>query len=184
MATTAISALALIFLACSKISDDGVTEKSAQQKPASCAGCDFTAVLTQSEIDGLLHMREEEKMARDIYLAFYDLYKKPVFKNIASSEQKHMDAVLFLINGYGLKDPAEGKEVGEFTDAFQSLYNDLLAKGTTITSAYEVGVIIEETDIDDLSGLLAATTVPNLVRVYSNLLTASQTHLATFKSKL
>ena len=53
-----------------------------------------------------MHMREEEKVARDVYLEFYEIYGNVIFKNIADSEQKHMDAVLALIVGYGLDDPA------------------------------------------------------------------------------
>ena len=53
-----------------------------------------------------------------------------------------MDAVLNLLNGYGLADPVAGMGAGEFTPAFQSLYNDLVAKGNTLIGAYEVGVQI------------------------------------------
>ena len=43
-------------------------------------------------------MREEEKLARDVYLTLYDIWGTPAFNNIASSEQTHMDAVLMLID--------------------------------------------------------------------------------------
>jgi hypothetical protein len=175
LAAAAAIGLAVIFSACSKIDD--VVEKSAQN-PLSGVSCDFTAILSDEEIDGLLHMYEEEKMARDVYLKFYELYQTPVFRNIASSEQKHVDAMLFLINGY------EVTNDGRYADKFKALYDGFIALGTTITAAYEVGVEIEETDIADLTAYVAATTIPNLVQVYTNLLAASQTHLSTFTSKL
>ena len=53
--------------------------------------------LTESEIQGILFMREEEKLARDVYLALAERWDMNVFSNIARSEQTHMDSVLTLI---------------------------------------------------------------------------------------
>ena len=53
--------------------------------------------LTQSEIDDLLYMHEEEKLARDVYLTLYEKWDLALFNNIATSEQRHMDAVDTLI---------------------------------------------------------------------------------------
>ena len=55
------------------------------------------APLSQAEIDGLLYMREEEKLARDVYQALYAEWESPAFANIAVSEQQHMDSILALI---------------------------------------------------------------------------------------
>jgi len=68
------------------------------------------------EIEGLLFMREEEKLARDVYLTLYDQWNLSIFKNIAASESAHMDAILTLLERYGIDDPAAGKDVGEFTN--------------------------------------------------------------------
>ena len=62
--------------------------------------------LNAEEEAGLLFMREEEKLARDVYLELFDEWGLRVFENIAESEQKHMDAVLYLLGKYGLEDPA------------------------------------------------------------------------------
>lgn len=188
-APIAVAGLIILFAACTKnpeiaggapmIPDDGSALYSLLTKE-----CDFSAVLTDDEIAGLLHMREEEKLARDIYLGFSKIYDVPVFSNIAASEEKHMAAVLFLIEGYGLTDPVAGKEVGEFTDAFQELYVDLLAKGIlSLEQAYEVGVTIEEQDIEDLQKCIEETKVTNILNVYSNLLNASENHLKAFKKQ-
>ena len=67
--------------------------------------------LSLDETEGILLMREEEKMARDAYIIFYQKWKQPVFTNISQAEQTHMDAVLLLVNKYSLTDPV-GTEPG------------------------------------------------------------------------
>lgn len=190
LALTAVTGLIILFTACTKnpdapggpptIQDDGSDLYDLINKE-----CDFSATLTEDEISGLLHMREEEKLARDIYLGFFEIYGIQVFRNIAASEQRHMDAVLFLINGYGLTDPVNGKEIGQFTDAFQNIYDELYSMGSLdLEGAFEVGVIIEEQDIEDLKEYLSETAVTNIVKVYTNLLNASENHLNVFKKRL
>ncbi len=140
------------------------------------------AVLTDSEADGLAFMREEEKLAHDLYLALSDQYGLPVFANIARSESLHMDAMLTLLNVYDLPDPAAGKQAGEFTDAtLQALYDDLLARAQDSSAeALRVAALVEETDILDLQARLAQTDQADITRVYQNLLQASGMHLRSF----
>ena len=129
-------------------------------------------------------MREEEKMARDLYLAFYELWGTPVYQNIAASEQAHMDAILLVINQFGLQDPAAGNEPGVFNDpTLQDLYNQLLAAGTlSQIDALLTGAAVEEIDILDLQGSLAQTNNEAIVPVYLNLLAGSENHLRAFVS--
>ena len=61
--------------------------------------------LTEDEISGILFMREEEKLARDVYLYLYEIYPLRPFLNISKSEQAHMDAIKYLIDTYELEDP-------------------------------------------------------------------------------
>ena len=140
------------------------------------------AVLTDSEADGLAFMREEEKLAHDLYVALADQYGLPVFANIARSESLHMDAMLTLLNVYDLPDPAAGKQAGEFTDAtLQALYDDLLARAQESSAeALRVAALVEETDILDLQARLAQTDQADITRVYQNLLQASGMHLRSF----
>jgi len=137
--------------------------------------------LTQDEIDALLFMREEEKLARDVYLALYEKWDLVIFKNIAKSEQRHMDSVKTLIDRYGLEDPMLG-EAGEFTNQeLQSLYNELVIKGSqSITDALLVGGAIEEIDILDLQDGLKDTTNADVSRVFESLLRGSYNHLKAF----
>ena len=149
------------------------------------AGQLFAAALSPAEEDSLLYMREEEKVARDVYTALYDKYGLTVFGNIALSEQKHMDAIKILLVRYNLKDPALGP--GVFTDKYlQDMYDALIKKGNlSATDALEVGVEIEVTDIADLEeGLAIKPLHKDIQRVYQNLMAGSENHLAAFESVL
>lgn len=145
----------------------------------------FSEVLTEDEVAGLFEMREEEKLAHDVYIYFYETYEYLVFNNISKSEDAHSSAVLYLLNGFGLADPAvEG--VGEFNaDLFKTLYADLTAQGSTsLADALKVGAFIEEYDIADLQLHLEETTNTAILRVYNNLLRGSQTHLKAYTAAL
>jgi hypothetical protein len=124
--------------------------------------------LTQTEIDALRFMREEEKLARDVYLALKEKWGLAVFSNIAESEQQHMDKVLYLLGKYELQDPALGP--GYFTDeVLQDLYNDLLAKGIlSLIDALEVGVIIEMADIEDIKYYINLIDNKDIIQVFTN----------------
>jgi hypothetical protein len=145
-------------------------------------GIILPAELKDSEISWLTYMREEEKLARDVYLTLYNKYQSRIFKNIATSEQTHMDAVKTLLDRYGIQDPAAGNGPGEFTNRdLQALYTELINKGSiSLNEAFKVGVEIEETDIGDLKEAIAASTPKDIVKVYTNLLQASLNHLQAF----
>jgi hypothetical protein len=70
--------------------------------------------LTEVEAEGLIFMREEEKLARDVYLTLYDQWDIPIFQNIARSEQTHTDAIKNLLDTYGLVDPMVNDKIGVF----------------------------------------------------------------------
>lgn len=142
--------------------------------------------LSDEEIEGILFMREEEKLAQDVYRALYDLWGQPVFQNIASSEQAHMDAIKTLIDRYDLDDPAAGNDVGEFTDTvLQELYDQLVVEGSeSLASALRVGAAIEEIDILDLQERMAETDAADVQHVYENLMRGSRNHLRAFASTL
>jgi hypothetical protein len=181
--------LALLFAACAETEsiDESLAaaEKSVELYAEQGDSCAYDGVLTQEEIDGLLLMREEEKLARDVYSYFDGLYDVAIFGNIAKSEDTHTNAVLSLLEGYGIEDPAlEG--VGEFsTDAFNELYSSLILQGSdSLTAALIVGATIEDLDIFDLTELLEVTVNEDVVQVYSNLLKGSENHMRAFVSAL
>lgn len=142
--------------------------------------------ITQNEIDGLIHMRIEEKLARDVYTVMGVTYNAKVFLNIKLSEQAHMNAVKRQLDKYGVPDPLTIDEVGVFpTEEFQTLYDQLIAQGNvSLTEALLVGVAIEELDIADLEAQLAFVTNPGITNLYTNLKAGSVSHLAAFNKNL
>lgn len=142
--------------------------------------------LTQIEQDGLLFLREEEKLARDVYTALYASSGLQIFSNISQSEQRHMNAALTLLQTYGLTDPVGSNAAGVFTNTdLQSLYDQLVAQGAASQiAALQVGVLIEETDIADLEVAIGNTDKPDVIRVYNNLLKGSRNHLSAFNNNL
>lgn len=138
--------------------------------------------LSTAEKSDLLFMREEEKLARDVYLTLYETWGLTVFSNIASSEQSHMDAVLKLLRTYRLTDPAAGLAIGEFSNPdLQSLYDTLMEKGgLSALDALQVGGIIEETDMHDLVAAMERADNADLDSTYENLLCGSRNHLRAF----
>lgn len=159
-------------------------EKSAEVA-ALCGTCDFSGTLTEAEIAGLMEMREEEKLAKQVYVFFYEKYEHRVFNNISKSENAHTSAVLYLIDGFGLTDPTPDSETEFSNPLFTDLYAQLTAKGSeSLIEALKVGAFIEELDINDLQNLIETTENPTIKRVYGNLLSASKIHLKAFTNSL
>ncbi len=150
------------------------------------AVADFDTELTDAEITGLIYMREEEKLAHDVYLALYDLWGLSLFQNIAGSEHTHTNAVKQLLDTFNIPDPADTSPAGAFTNPdLQALYDDLIAIGKkSLGDALKVGAAIEEIDILDLEESLLEVQNPNIQRVYENLLRGSENHLRAFISTL
>ena len=136
--------------------------------------------------DGILLMREEEKLARDVYLALYDTWGLRTFMNIAQAEQQHMDSVAYLLDINNIADPAEGSDVGVFkNEEIDKLYTSLVEQGSTsVVEALKVGALIEDLDIADLERLLSETTDADAIRVYENLLRGSENHMRAFINQL
>jgi hypothetical protein len=142
--------------------------------------------LTLQEEESLLFMREEEKLARDVYLYLYDIWGDKIFLNISDSEQQHTDAVLGLIEKYNLPDPAADTAVGEFDNLdLQGLYDLLTAQGAaSFIDALIVGATIEDLDINDLNSQLLFIDNADIILVYESLLKGSRNHLRAFTGRL
>jgi hypothetical protein len=139
-----------------------------------------------SEADGLIFMLEEEKLARDVYLTLGEIWGTRIFTNIAGAEQTHMDAVMGLIDTYGLEDPVGDNAIGVFENPeLQEMFNDLVNTGSeSVEAALSVGALIEEVDIEDLHIYLEATDSSDITTVYEHLLMGSENHLRAFTSQL
>lgn len=142
--------------------------------------------LSEAEIKGLLHMREEEKLARDVYLTLYQNWDHQVFQNIARSEQRHMDAVKALLDKYNIIDPVIDDTVGVFSEQkILNLYYELVQEGRiSLVKALRVGALIEDLDIFDLKEFLQVADNVDIQTVYQNLMKGSRNHLRAFVSQL
>ncbi len=141
--------------------------------------------LTQAEIDDLKFLREEEKLARDVYLFSYNKYQVSIFNNISQSEQKHMNSVLNLMNKYGIPDSAS-TEIGVFNNTdLQQLYTALTTQANiSLIEALKVGATIEDLDINDIDDFISNTNKSDILNVYDNLTCGSKNHIRSYTSQL
>ena len=139
-----------------------------------------------AETADLVYMREEEKLARDLYTTFYEIYDYRVFERIAASEARHTEAIKAVLDRYGIADPITDDTPGVFADAtLQTLYDQLLAQGSaSLVDALTVGATVEDVDIADLMDGLTRTDNEDIRTVYQNLLKGSENHLRAFTSVL
>lgn len=136
-------------------------------------------------VEMLTYLIEEEKLAHDVYTVLYEMYGSKVFGNILESESTHQEKVLELLDAYGVADPRDS-ELGVFNDPdLQALYDQLIAKGSlSAQDAFEVGVMIEEKDIADITDQLALTSDSEIVTVLEKLRSGSENHLRAFNRQL
>ena len=143
--------------------------------------------LNEAEKSSLLKMREEEKLARDVYLTLGKKWDINVFQNIPEAEQRHMDAVATLLERYELDDPVTDDTVGVFSsEEFSQLYEQLVEDGSrSLADALTVGATIEDLDIFDLNEALAGDIDNQDIRqVYGNLVRGSRNHMRAFTGQL
>jgi hypothetical protein len=148
------------------------------------AGSTSGTSLNQAEIDWLTHMRQEEKLAHDVYQVLFEKWGVSIFSNIANSEQRHTDAIENQIDKYGVSDPVANENThGNFADpALNTLYEQLITRGlSSLKDAYQVGLDIETLDIKDLKIAIIDTTHSDIDNVYSHLLHGSYSHLNAFQ---
>lgn len=175
----AIMSSGLLFSQCSEGSGSGLQDVSSESSQVG----DSLQNPDDELIQGILYMREEEKLARDVYLSLNEIFPLRPFQNISKSEQAHMDAMLYLIELYGLEDPVGNNPVGKFeNEELQALYDELIETGSkSKEDALRVGALIEEVDILDLQHELEkAVAHDEITRVYTNLCNASENHLRAF----
>jgi hypothetical protein len=137
--------------------------------------------LNDTEIHHLEFIREEEKLARDVYIELYKDYPLSVFASIAKSEQRHTDAVANLLSYYQLPDPFIDQHGAFTSDYIQFLFDWLTAVGKqSMEQALLVGAFIEEYDILDIWKAESETNEERINFVYKNLYEGSYNHLDGF----
>lgn len=180
----------VVFSSCDKGSQTDVSDEfksttvSNISEDCSCL-VNPAASITPEEEDMIRYMREEEKLARDVYVAFFEQYEINIFNNIARSEQRHMDAILCLLEHYGIEDPASS-EAGVFNDpVLQNLYDDLINQGAaSLDDALTVGATIEDVDIFDLEGYVNQTSNEAILNIFGRLKCGSRNHMRAFSGLL
>ena len=149
--------------------------------------------------DDMKFMREEEKLARDVYATLYDFHLAKgltltVCDNIAYSEQRHMDAMKQLLDNYDMADSAVEGGQGTYPESCRdaecmfnniglgTLYAELVADGKVSgLGTLLAGGLIEEVDMIDLAEAIAnAEGYADIQGVYDNLLCGSRNHLRAF----
>jgi hypothetical protein len=168
-------ALAPVLTACGG-GDEVVTGAAGPALDGATARAASAEDLSADEIAGLLFMREEEKLAHDVYVALYARWGAQVFNNIVPSEAQHTEAVRQLILSHGLPDPAATTPPGVFVNTeLQQLHDALVAQGQPrLIDALKVGCLIEEKDIVDIEEKKRQVLdEPDIVNAYDNLLRSS-----------
>ena len=163
------------------------------------------------EASHLTFMREEEKLARDVYLTLAGLYPdQGVFDRIATtSEQTHTDTMRDKLALYNLPDPNPttndlpasigvftGVEWGwYFTEKFEALTSK--ARKSELDALY-VGAFIEELDMHDIAICpdvmvkagypqpcgLEYTDESGLINAYNSLIDGSENHLRAYVGQI
>jgi hypothetical protein len=142
--------------------------------------------LTDSEMKGLLYMREEEKLSLDVYVVLAKKWGSRPFGNISQAEQSHMKSVKVLLDKYGLADPIANLKPGLFKDeSLQKLYDDFVKAGNSSRiEALKVGATIEDLDLYDLARWAKLTNKQDILSMYEVLAAGSRNHMRAFLRNL
>ena len=166
---------------------------------------DSSVTLDDNELTHLVFMREEEKLARDVYIVLGEMYPEAgIFGDIDDSEQRHTDTVRDTILSYDEKDPTKRDNVGVYTGKeygwyFTEKFAQLTEMGArSELDALYVGAFIEELDMLDITQCPAIivemdddidevtdcgkvyTDNLDLQRMYDSLLEGSKNHLRAY----
>jgi hypothetical protein len=159
------------------------------------------ADLNETQEATLAYMWDEERLARDLYLAFNDLTPSTTLYNIATNaESKHVESVELLVKKYDLNlfnapDYSGGYDAAALADVsageyinpdLTTLYDTLYAEGSqSEQAALEVGCKVEVTDISDLDrDILLAGEAQDISLVFQNLRSGSYSHYWAFDKAL
>jgi len=159
------------------------------------------STLTDEQKYTIAYMWNEEKLAKDVYLALNDVHPSQTLYNIATrAEVQHEAQVQALAKAYDLnitnlvdygryysEAELEALAPGKFAlPEIQELYDALYSKGVqSAQDALEVGCMVEVTDIEDLDEKIAvAQGADDVVAVFENLRQGSYNHYWSFDRAL
>ncbi len=155
---------------------------------SSCTKKDNAVIVpvNDQEKSDLIFLREEEKLAHDVYIYAFRKYNNSTFSNIANSEQSHTNSVLNLLTQRNISDPTADLKEGEFLNQdLQSIYNSLVATvDSSENHALIVGATIEDLDINDIHHFYSHTTNNEILLVYDKLTCGFRNHMRSFFKQL
>lgn len=142
-----------------------------------------TGELSEQEINDIIHMRQEEKLARDIYRTLGETYPINQFKNIPLSEQKHTDAMELLLERYNIEDPIKDETIiWTYKDEkFITLFNELTQQWkNSLIDALRVWAMVEDINMAKLLEVIKNTDNKDIQFVYESVLAQSHNHMIAF----
>jgi len=127
----------------------------------------------------LQRIREQRKLARDLYWDLAKHWGSLVLVRLGAAEQAHLNALDTLLDHYDLSDPVAGPAVGESGDPkFHALHAQIVEVGhRSEMAASQAGLLVEEMSLSDLAAARARTRRPEIAAVYDDLLRDSRNHL-------
>lgn len=141
--------------------------------------------LTAEEVATLQLIREEEKLAHDVYADLFPFCQNKVFKAIAKQEAAHFKTIGNMLKLYGVPDPAVDAPGKFSTPELVAIFENYVARGeVSCVEAYKVGVDIEMQDIADLDNAMDETDRVPLEQHYRHLLIGAENHLRMFQLRL
>lgn len=138
-----------------------------------------SAPLGEADRRTLLHVSQQEKLARDFYSSLSETWRLDVFHTTSGSEDIHADALRTLLARYKLPDPAYGLGRGEFNRVdLSERYNDLIARGRfSAVEALKAAASVEELEIEHISERLPQVQSPELANVLESVVASDKHHL-------
>jgi hypothetical protein len=142
--------------------------------------------LDDRERASMRYMLQVHKMARDVYLQYFDLWKVGLFSELAHGKQLNMDAMLELMRKYDLAPQVRPEEFGQFSDRkFSKQYSNFLQTGRlSMFEALRAAGTIENLCLFDASNQMERTDNQDLRRAYALFMQESRDNLQRIKKLL
>lgn len=142
--------------------------------------------ISDEEREGLVYLREEERLARDVLLSLYQKWQLELFAQVSQSEQTHTDTVRLLLEKYSIEEPAPVGTASSFENPdLGRLYTESVSAGqASVEAALTVAAFIEEVSITHIDARLQDTDNDDIKLAYENMMRGSRNHLRLFVSQL
>lgn len=154
--------------------------------PDSSLNSKFDPPITEEEKQSLVYVREEEKLAHDVYMKMLEKYNARVFSNIFDAEYRHMSFVKELLDTFKIEDPVKSNDAGSLTNAdLSEVYSRLVEQGNlSLIDALKAGAEIEDMDIADLNKRMQLISNNEILMTFEYLKKGSENHLRAFMRNL